>query len=48
MRDRVQLTVPGRPEPITLYAPPLITNPWSSEVVRRLGGEAPEPLDLSA
>lgn len=48
MRDRVFLTVPGREEPITLYAPPLITNPWSSEVVRQLGGEAPDPLDLSA
>ena len=48
MRDRVQLSVPGREEPITLYAPPLVTNPWSAEVVRLLGGEAPEPLDLSA
>lgn len=47
MRDRVLLSVPDREEPITLYAPPLITNPWSAEVVRLLGGEAPEPLDLS-
>lgn len=46
MRDRVALSVPDRDEPITLYAPSLITNPWSSEVVRLLGGEAPEPLDL--
>jgi hypothetical protein len=47
MRDRVRLTVPGREEPIVLYAPPLITNPWSAEIVRQLGGEAPEPIDLS-
>jgi hypothetical protein len=47
MRDRVDLTVPGRDAPIRLFAPPLIRNPWSSEVVRLLGGEAPEPLDLS-
>lgn len=47
MRDRVRLNVPDRDEPITLYAPPLVTNPWSAEVVRLLGGEAPEPLDLS-
>lgn len=47
MRDRVDLTVPGRDEPIRLFAPPLIRNPWSSQVVRLLGGDAPEPLDLS-
>lgn len=47
MRDRIDLTVPGRDEPIRLFAPPLIRNPWSAEVVRLLGGEAPEPLDLS-
>jgi hypothetical protein len=46
MRDRVDLTVPDRDEPIRLFAPPLIRNPWASEVVRLLGGEAPEPLDL--
>lgn len=46
MRDRIALSVPDRDEPITLYAPPLITNPWSAEVVRLLGGDAPEPLDL--
>lgn len=48
MRDRVQLTVPDRATPIELFASTLITNPWSAEVVRLLGGEAPEPLDLSA
>ncbi len=48
MRDRVLLTVPDRERPIELFAPTLITNPWSAEVVRLLGGEAPEPLDLSA
>ncbi len=47
MRDRIDLTVPDRDQPIRLYAPPLIRNPWSAEVVRLLGGEAPEPLDLS-
>jgi hypothetical protein len=47
MRDRVDLTVPDRDEPIRLYAPSLVTNPWSAEVVRLLGAEAPEPLDLS-
>lgn len=46
MRDRVVLSVPDRDEPITLYAPSLITNPWSAEVVRLLGGEAPDPLEL--
>ncbi|MCB0864418.1 MAG: hypothetical protein KDB58_01790 [Solirubrobacterales bacterium] len=47
MRDKVLLHVPDRDEPITLFAPSLTTNPWSAEVVRLLGGEAPEPLDLS-
>lgn len=46
MRDRVLLHVPGATDPITLYAPSLRTNPWSAEVVRLLGGEAPDPLDL--
>jgi len=48
MRDKVALHVPDRDEPLTLYAPTLTTNPWSAEVVRLLGGEAPEPLDLAA
>lgn len=46
MRDKVLLHVPDREQPITLYAPSLRTNPWSAEVVRLLGGEAPEPFDL--
>lgn len=46
MRDRILLRVPDRDEPITLFAPTLTTNPWSAEVVRLLGGDAPEPLDL--
>lgn len=46
MRDVVKLEVAGRDEPLVLYAPSLRTNPWSSEVVRQLGGDAPEPLDL--
>ena len=48
MRTIVTLDVPDADEPLTLYAPTLRTNPWSSEVVRLLGGEAPEPLDLAA
>jgi hypothetical protein len=48
MRDRVLLHVPDADEPIKLYAPRLRTNPWSAEVVRLLGGEAPEPLDIGA
>lgn len=48
MRDRVLLTVPDREQPIELFAPTLITSPWSAEVVRLLGGEAPAPLDLNA
>lgn len=47
MRSAVTLRVPDAEEPLTLYAPSLRTNPWSSEVVRLLGGDAPEPLDLS-
>lgn len=47
MRDVVTLDVPDRGEPLILYAPSLRTNPWSAEVVRLLGGEAPEPLDLA-
>lgn len=46
MRNVVTLDVPDRDEPLILYAPSLRTNPWSAEVVRLLGGEAPEPLDL--
>ncbi len=45
MRDKIALQI-GEPEPLMLYAPSLQTNPWSAEVVRLLGGEAPEPLDL--
>lgn len=47
MRDKILLHVPGEPEPLTLFAPTLRTNPWSAEVVRLLGGEAPEPIDLT-
>ena len=38
MRDKVLLHVPGAEEPLTLYAPSLVTSPWSAEVVRLLGG----------
>lgn len=47
MRDKVLLTVPDAEEPLTLYAPSLRTNPWSAEVVRLLGGDAPEPLEIA-
>jgi hypothetical protein len=47
MRDVVTIDVSGREEPVTLYAPSLRTNPWSAEVVRLMGGDAPEPMDLS-
>lgn len=47
MRNVVTLSIQGRDGPLVLYAPSLRTNPWSSEVVRLLGGEVPEPLDLS-
>ena len=47
MRDRIRLFVPDEDEPLVLFAPSLITNPWSAEIVRLLGGEAPEPLDLA-
>jgi len=46
MRDVVLLRVPDCGEPLKLYAPTLRTNPWSAEVLRLLGGEAPPPLDL--
>ena len=46
MREVIELDVPDREEPLVLYAPSLRTNPWSAEVVRLLGGDAPEPLDL--
>lgn len=45
MRDEVVLDIRGA-EPLRLYAARLRTNPWASEVVRALGGEAPEPIDL--
>lgn len=45
MRDEVVLDVGGA-EPLRLYATRLRTNPWAAEVVRELGGEAPDPIDL--
>lgn len=47
MRSEVAVEV-GEDRPLVLYVSSLKTNPWSAEVVRMLGGEAPEPLDLSA
>lgn len=46
MREKFELRVEGE-EPLMLYAPTLKTNPWSADVVRLLGGEAPPPIDLS-
>ena len=45
MRDEVVIELPDA-EPLRLYASTLRTNPWAAAVVRELGGEAPEPLDL--
>jgi hypothetical protein len=45
MRQQVTLEVEGT-EPLKLYASSLRTSPWTAEVVRLLGGDAPEPLDL--
>jgi hypothetical protein len=47
MRDRISLRVPDEDEPLTLYVSSLLTNPWSAEVLRLLGAEVPEPLNLS-
>ncbi len=47
MRDRLTLNVVTEPEPLTLFVSSLTTNPWSAEVVRLLGGEAPDPMNLS-
>jgi hypothetical protein len=46
MRDEVVLEVEGS-EPLKLFANTLRTNPWSAGVVRALGGDAPDPIDLS-
>lgn len=45
MRQQVMLEIDGA-EPLRLFAPSLRTSPWSAEVVRMLGGEAPDPIDL--
>jgi hypothetical protein len=45
MRDEVVLDVGGA-DPLRLFATRLRTNPWAAEVVRALGGEAPDPIDL--
>lgn len=47
MREQVMLEIDGG-ERLKLFASPLRTNPWAAAVVRELGGEAPEPLDLGA
>jgi hypothetical protein len=47
MREEVLVETPEA-EPLKLYARSLRSNPWAAAVVRALGGEAPEPRDLSA
>jgi hypothetical protein len=48
MRQQVEIELEGEGEPLRLYANSLRANPWAAGVVRALGGEAPEPRDLSA
>jgi hypothetical protein len=48
MRQQVEIALEGESEPLRLYANALSANPWAAGVVRALGGEAPEPRDLSA
>lgn len=45
MREAVTLEIEGH-DPLTLYASSLRANPWAAAVIRALGGDAPEPLDL--
>ena len=45
MRDRVTFEIAGE-EPLRLFASSLRTNPWAAALVKALGGDAPEPLDL--
>lgn len=46
MRDKVTFEVEGPAEELILYASSLKTNPWAAGVIRALGGDAPEPMDL--
>lgn len=46
MREEVVLEIAGEQQ-LKLYASSLRTNPWAAAVIRELGGEAPDPLDLS-
>ena len=48
MRQQVEIALAGEEETLKLYANALKANPWASGVVRALGGDAPEPRDLSA
>lgn len=45
MREALTLEIEGG-ERLTLYASSLRTNPWAAALIRALGGDAPEPLDL--
>ncbi len=47
MREEVLIELEGEDKPLRLFANALKTNPWAASVVRSLGGEAPEPIDLS-
>ena len=46
MREAVRFEIEGD-DPLKLYAPSLRTNPWTAALIRALGGDAPEPLDLA-
>jgi hypothetical protein len=48
MREEVVIELEGEEKPLRLLANSLRANPWAAGVVRALGGDAPEPLDLSA
>lgn len=48
MREEVVIDLDGEEKPLRLYANALKTNPWAAGVVRALGGDAPQPMDLSA
>ncbi len=47
MREQVEIEISGEEKHLRLYATSLKANPWAAGVVRALGGEAPEPRDLS-
>lgn len=44
--DRVSFEVRGEGRRYILFCSSLRTNPWASELVRRIGGAVPEPLTI--